>query len=234
MDAEEKSIRYRIFFKSSKVEIDQTVVLNDGNFEHPAQKTDIPDWCQLGYKQCPNCTLSPIWHPYCPLAVRLIPFVNLPACNSYDEVSAKVEMENKVITTETSAQEALSSLVGLVIATSGCPHTRFFKPLAWFHNPFSSPEETLYRTCAAYLFSCISHRKPDQPEISFELLKEIYKNIHIINVNIAARIHNHSETDSVLNAIVLIDLITKELPITIDDDLSDVKRLFQCHKTLFE
>ncbi|MAR92489.1 MAG: hypothetical protein SV765_07745 [Pseudomonadota bacterium] len=234
MSIEHKSIRYQIFFKSRDYEFDQSVDLDDETYEHAAPAEEIPEWCNLEYKKCPNCTLSPIWHPHCPLAVRLIPFVKLPACNSYDEVRAEVTMQNKTVIAETSAQEAFSSLLGLVMATSGCPHTRFFKPMAWYHQPFSTPEETMYRACTTYLFSNFIHKgKNKNKDFDFEALKRIYQNIHQINVHIAARIKNYSETDSALNAIVLLDLITNDLPIAVDEDLSELKKLFYSHRNLF-
>jgi hypothetical protein len=234
MSTEEKSIRYQIFFKSSDYVFDQTIELDDDSYEHAAPEDEVPDWCKLEFKQCPNCTLSPIWHDHCPLAVRLIPFVKIPACNSYDEVRAEVHMDNKMIITETSAQEAFSSLLGLVMATSGCPHTRFFKPMAWYHQPFSTPEETMYRACTTFLFSSFLHRKGGQRKMSLDALKIIYKNIHQINVHVASRIKNYSDTDSAINAIVLLDLITKDLPIAVDEDLTELKQLFDSHKNLFE
>lgn len=233
MSHEEKTIRYQIFFRESEFMFDHTVTVTDDKIEHAAPASDIPDWCKLEYKQCPNCTLSPIWHKYCPLAVRLIPFVNLPKCNSYDEVNAEVTMESKSIQVDTSAQEAFSSLLGLVMATSGCPHTSFFKPMAWYHQPFSTPDETMYRVCTTYLFSNFLHKKGKNMSVSFDMLKLVYKNIHMINVHIAARIHSYSNTDSAVNAIVLLDLITKDLPIAVDEDLTELKKLFESHKTLF-
>ncbi|MCG8537561.1 MAG: hypothetical protein MI808_20930 [Pseudomonadales bacterium] len=233
MSAEEKTIKYEIFFKSSEYLFEHTVTLDDEKFEHTTEAEAAPEWCNLEYKQCPNCTLDPIWHKQCPLAVKLIPFVNLPAIKSYDEVKAQAEMESKTVITETSAQEAFSSLLGLVMATSGCPHTAFFKPLAWYHQPFSTPEETIYRACTAYLSSYVLRGKFPRGEVTFDDLKLIYKNIHSINVHIAARIHNYSETDSALNAIVLLDLITKDLPIAVDEDLSELKELFKSHSNLF-
>lgn len=232
MSTEEKTIHYQIFFKSSDYVFEQSVVLDDENYEHAAPEQEAPEWCDLEYKKCPNCTLDPIWHKQCPLAIRLIPFVNLPSIKSYDEVKAEVEMDMKTVIAETSAQEAFSSLLGLVMATSGCPHTAFFKPMAWFHQPFSTPEETMYRACTAYLTSSVLRNKVGKDGASFDELKTIYKNIHMINVHIASRIKNYSETDSALNAIVLLDLITKDLPLAVDEDLSDLKELFKSHANL--
>lgn len=233
MSTERKSIRYQIFFKQSDYVYDQTIELDDEEYEHPAPEGEIPQWCELEFKKCPNCTLNGIWHKHCPLAVRLIPFVKLPALKSYDEVTAEVELENKTITCDTTAQEAFSSLLGLVMATSGCPHTRFFKPMAWYHQPFCTPEETMYRACTTYLFSYAMHKRTDAAVMKFDDLKMIYKNIHMINVHIASRIKNYSDTDSAINAIVLLDLITKDLPIAVDEDLSELKQLFNTHKNLF-
>ncbi len=233
MAAEIKSIGYKIFFKQSQEMFEKVVEINEENFEHPAPELEeLPKWSELDYKKCPNCTLNPIWHTHCPLAVRLIPLVNMPPCNSYDEVTAEVTMEGKKISVDTSAQEVLSSLLGLVMATSGCPHTQFFKPLAWYHQPFATPEETVYRACTAYLSSYALHNDSSN-KVSFEALKKIYTNIHIINVNVASRIHNYAETDSAINAIVLLDLITQDLPIAVDEDLSELKRLFKHHRSLF-
>ena len=234
MSAEQKYIHYKIFFKNTDYVFDQTVVLTDQYYEHAAPEGEPPQWCDLEYKRCPNCTLDPIWHKRCPLAVRLIPYVNLPSIKSYDEVTAVVEMDHKTTSTETSAQEALSSLMGVIMASSGCPHTRFFKPMAWHHHPFATPEETLYLACTTYLSSYVFSNKDHSCEVSFDDLKEIYNNIHQVNVHIAQRIHNHSATDSALNAIVLLDMITKDLPLAVDEGLTELTQIFKSHVNLFQ
>jgi len=234
MTGETKTFDYKIFFKSSEYQFDYSITLSDEDYQHEAPAGEPPEWCALEYKKCPNCTLSGIWHTQCPLAVRLVPFVQLPSCNSYDEVLAEVELDGMTITYETSAQEAFSSLLGLVMATSGCPHTEFFKPMAWFHRPFSSPDETMYRAFTTYILSHFLHDNNRQAELSFDVLKMVYHNIHTINVHTASRIKNYLETDSAINAIVLLDLITKDLPIAIDEDLEELKKLFSGHKLIYK
>lgn len=230
-----KTFDYRIFFRKKQFEFHYPVTISADTIEHAPPTGEAPEWCELEFKQCPNCTLSPIWHKYCPLAVRLVPFVNLPKCNSFDQVDAEVIFDDKKITYDTSAQEAFSSLLGLVMATSGCPHTVFFKPMAWHHRPFSNQDETLFRACTTYLFSYFIHRrdKENVSQISFDILKGVYENIHTINVHIASRIQNYLKTDSAINAIVLLDLITNDLPIAIDEDLTELKKLFESHRLLF-
>ena len=46
---------------------------------------------------------------------------------------------------------AIRSLIGLIMALSGCPHMEFFKPLARFHLPWASLEETTLRSASIYL-----------------------------------------------------------------------------------
>ncbi len=234
MEAETRTFDYKIFFKSSEYQFDYSVTISNDNYQHPPPVKEKPEWCALEYKKCPNCTLSGIWHTECPLALRLIPFVELPSCNSYDEVHAEVEFDGMKVTLDTSAQEAFSSLLGLVMATSGCPHTEFFKPMAWYHRPFSSPDEAMYRACTTYLFSHFVHQGDSQQDLSFDFLKVVYQNIHTINVHIASRIKNYLETDSAINAIVLLDLITKDLPIAIDEDLEEIKNMFSSHQQIYK
>lgn len=233
MSVEKKSFHYRIFFKQSQDVFEQKIEFNNDQYVHPEPELDrTPNWCNLEYKQCPNCTLNAIWHKHCPLALRLTPLVELPHCTSYDKVSLEVVENDSTYRIDTTAQEALSSLLGLLVATSGCPHTQFFKPLAWFHQPFASNEETVYRVCSAFLMSSVVY---DQPlsETPFEALKEIYANMHLVNVHIASRIHNVLDTDSTVNAIVLLDLLTKDLPTMVDDDFVDLEWLFKCHRFFF-
>jgi len=58
--------------------------------------------------------------------------------------------------------------MGLVIATSGCPHTLFLKPMARFHLPLASVTETIYRASAMYL-TAQYFLKQDGKEVDFSL-----------------------------------------------------------------
>ena len=70
---------------------------------------------------------------------------------SYDKVRVTVESEERAVIATLSAQQALASLMGLIMASSGCPRTAVFRPMARFHLPFSSESETAYRVAAMYL-----------------------------------------------------------------------------------
>ena len=104
----------------------------------------LPDWTRLDFCQCTHCPLSMNSHTHCPLALNLVNIIHeLDTLDSYQQIHIKVIMKNRTISQKTTVQKALGSLMGLVIATSGCPHTRFFKPMARFHLPLADEEETI-------------------------------------------------------------------------------------------
>lgn len=62
-----------------------------------------------------------------------------------------------------SLQEGLQGIFGLIMATSGCPHMDFLKPMARFHMPFSSSIETMVRTTSLYLLKQYFNLKDGKP-----------------------------------------------------------------------
>lgn len=192
--------------------------------------TTIPDWARLDYCQCSNCTLDVKEHPYCPIMINLVGIVKgFDRILSHDTVVLKVVTEERYIAQKTSAQRALSSLMGLVIAASGCPHTVFFKPMARFHLPLANAEETLYRAASTYLLGqYFKTKKGNIDDNSYDLtgLGYIYKAMQIINVSIADRLRTASTADSSVNAIVLLDMFAKVVPFFIDESLEKIEYLF--------
>ena len=65
---------------------------------------------------------------------------------SFDTVGVTVTQAERTVYAETSAQQAMSSVLGLIMATSGCPWTDHLRPMARFHLPFASEAETVYRS----------------------------------------------------------------------------------------
>ena len=115
---------------------------------------NLPDWTKLDFHKCPHCPFDSSSVPYCPVAKNLVPIVTLfEKLLSYDEIYVEVVTKERSMAQDTTAQRAISALMGLVMATSGCPHTSFFKPMARFHLPFASEKETLYRATSMYLLA---------------------------------------------------------------------------------
>lgn len=187
-----------------------------------------PSWTKLDFHQCPNCPLTADTHPHCPLAARLVNIVRrFEGLVSYSEIQVDVMTAERFITQETTVQRGMSSLMGLVMATSGCPHMAFFKPMARFHLPFASAEETVYRATSMYLLAqYFLHREGRQADLDLTGLREIYNNIEVVNIAVAKRLRTATEADSAINAIILLDIYTKAIPVVIEESLEEIRYLF--------
>jgi len=206
------------------------------NLQFDAQKLELvgnildvmPSWTRLDFHQCPNCPLTPHTHPHCPLAAHLVNIVeSFEGLISYSEIQVDVMTAERFITQETTVQRGMSSLMGLVMATSGCPHMAFFKPMARFHLPFASAEETVYRATSMYLLAqYFLHKEGHQADLDLTGLREIYNNIEVVNVAVAKRLRTATEADSAINAIILLDIYTKAIPVVIEESLEEIRYLF--------
>jgi hypothetical protein len=190
----------------------------------------LPSWVNLDFYQCPNCFLSIRTHSYCPVATHLFKILELfESLMSYDEVHVDIVTPKRIFTKKASAQKAISSLMGLIITASGCPHTRFFMPMtARFHLPFTDAEETIYRAASMYLLAQYFHRKMgDKIDLELRGLKDIYFNIQTINKALVERLQAVSDKDVAINALVILDAFAKMVPLGIDESLEDIKYLFK-------
>lgn len=192
---------------------------------------NLPEWTRLEFKQCTHCPLSGEQHTHCPLAANLVYIIkNFDALMSYDSLELKVITEHRTIYKSTTVQEALGAILGLVIPTCGCPHTAYFRPMARFHLPLASTDETIYRATSMYLLAQYFRKKAGKKtELDFQGLKEIYKNMQILNGAIAERLRSASKTDSSVNAVILLDMFTLVLPIAIEDSLTELRDLFTAY-----
>lgn len=188
----------------------------------------LPAWTALDFHQCPHCPLTVATHPHCPLAASIIDIVrHFDEVLSYDQVHLDVVTEERRISQDMTAQKALSSLFGLVIAASGCPHTAFFKPMARFHLPLASRDETLYRATSMYLMAqYMCKKKGNNADFELKGLKTIYDNLHKLNAAVAQRLKAVIKTDVTVNAIIILDVYTNSLPRAIEKSLKELQNMF--------
>jgi len=225
----EISIQYRISVDSTTCEVFDLKLDADSldMIEEPADT--LPSWVRLEYRQCRHCPLVATEHPHCPVASSLVEIVHrFESIVSHDEVDLEVITNERRILQHTTAQRAISALLGLKIATCGCPHTAFFKPMARFHLPLASIDETIFRSVSMYLLAqFFLKEKGEAADFDLQGLRKIYKNMHILNIGITNRFRSATQTDSSLNAIILLDAFTNALPFVIEDNLDDVRYLFE-------
>ncbi len=114
-----------------------------------------PEWTALAHNQCPHCPLAREVHPWCPAALAIADLVEaFDGLPSFETVSLEVQAPDRTFRFEgVSLQKALGSLMGLLIPSSGCPHTAFLQPMARFHLPLSTVNETIYRSASMYLLA---------------------------------------------------------------------------------
>lgn len=206
-----------------KLEIDPRTVEVVNRPDH-----DLPEWTRLEFEQCRHCPLNGREVPYCPVAVGLIDVVpRFDGVMSYDLVDLEVITAERRISRSIEAQKGISSLIGLLIATSGCPHANYLKPMARFHLPLASSEETLFRATGMYLLAQFFLAKEGKPQDSdFGGLTRLYQNMHLLNVSIAERLRSATRTDSSINAVIVLDLLTHAISFVIEDHLQEIRHLF--------
>jgi hypothetical protein len=189
---------------------------------------DAPPWSMLKTSQCPNCPLDASLEPHCPAALNMVRLVErFDQLLSYDKTMVSVTTEERKIFSHTTVQRGICSLMGLLMATSRCPRTAFFKPMARFHLPFASTQETIWRATCCYLLSQYFRNGDGAvPDLSFEGLSTIYGEIQIVNKAFARRLRAACRQDSMVNAIILLDMFAKSMPTAIDDSLDEIRPLF--------
>lgn len=188
-----------------------------------------PEWTRLEVEQCAVCPLKKDSTPYCPAALSFVELIEaFGEILSYTEVEATVMTRERTITQRTTLQRALSSLVGLRLATCGCPIVSKFKPMARFHLPFATTEETLFRSAGAYLIAqYFLRRRGGAADLELDGLRSIYAQIHEVNKGLTRRLRTIEKGDAHLNAIVILDLFAHVLPFSIEEKLAELEHMFE-------
>jgi hypothetical protein len=187
-----------------------------------------PKWARLNHHKCSNCPLKPDVK-WCPAAVAMAQFIpKFSHFLSHDEVSVEVEMPGRTISTKTTFQMGLASLVGLVLATSGCPRTEFLRPMARFHLPFASEQETVFRSLATHLLGIYVENQlhGKKQAINFDRLKNDYAEIATVNGQLTERLRDAVERDAALNAVIVLDTLAMITPENPDGTFDDIEGVF--------
>jgi len=185
-------------------------------------------WTKLEYEQCACCQLTPQIHPYCPIAINIFRVVEAFKDRiSYEECMVHCSTPDRTYLKKTSLMVGLSSLLGLIMATSACPHMSIFKPMARFHLPFSTIEETIVRSTSMYLLrQYFVYKNNEIPDFDLIKLYDKYETFKILNAGLMERLKGLHLKDSDRNAILVFHSISELLSAEIDTSLSSIKYLF--------
>lgn len=223
-------IQYRFRLDDETTEV-MDLKVDERSLEVNSDRTGIPDWARLEFKQCPHCPLDPAEHPHCPVAASIADVIQrFDGVFSHDELDLEVVTAERRISSHTTAQRAIGSLLGLLIATSGCPYTNYLKPMARFHLPLASEEETIFRVAGMYLLAqYFVKREGGESDLDLAGLMKIYDDLHILNTSIAGRLKSATKTDSSVNAIILLDMFTNLVPYSIEEHMDEIRHLFDAY-----
>ena len=224
------SITYEFVFPDSHtrtytIRIDRERLLLVGDSE-----AEPCEWARLDYHQCGHCPLTKDTSPSCPIASAIWQLVLFFKDEiSYKRCSVRVLTDQRAYMQEVSVQEGLYSILGLVMATSGCPHMTFLKPMAYFHLPFSSVEETIVRAISLYLLKqyFVWKRRGGSPDWNLENLEQHYENVRMVNEGTLKRIRSLTKKgDADLNAVVILDDFASMLNLEISQGLEEYESIF--------
>jgi len=183
-------------------------------------KTELPEWTKLEFNKCPNCSLDPDKNEYCPVAVSLSPVMAFFKDSlSYESSEIILDTNDRTYSKKTSLQQGVSSMIGIIMVTSGCPVLSRLRPMVRFHLPFANPQETLYRTVSMYLMQQYFHYKKGlEADWDLKGLIEIYKNVHEVNIAFFERLSTLQGKDANVNALIILDNFANYVNFNLDNE----------------
>ncbi len=197
----------------------------------PPRKT-YPVWTKLEYSQCPNCPLNPADHPQCPSAVSLIPLIDfVKDAISYRKIRIAVESESRTYYKDTTMQEAVSSLLGMLMVTAGCPVMDKLRPMLRSHLPFANASETAYRFLSMYMLAqYFLHKRGKTPDFELDGLRTLFLDVQTVNRYFWQRFAAARVEDASPNALVILDNLAQYAAFSLDmDELEETEALFRAY-----
>lgn len=230
------TIRIRYIFDYNRADDDEKVFdveLDEKTLNyipHDRDQAKKKEWVRLSFHQCEHCPLDPKENEYCPIAMNLSGLIDeFKNAISYSELKITVETEDRTYYKETSLQEGLNSIFGIIMATSSCPVMEFLKPMARFHLPFANIEETTFRSVSTYLLGEYfdKEKKPDY-DINLDALEKKYENVQILNQGFAERLFEITKGmgDAERNAVTLLNMFAQMINMEIKNNISSLRYLF--------
>ena len=196
----------------------------------PLSDAPYPAWTRMDAGSCEGCEWKESDH--CPVAIRLVkPVETFLFVVSFEQMEVEVESIDRTYSKKVDMQQGLSSLFGLVMATSGCPSLAAFRPMARFHLPFASFEETFFRVLSSCLMRHFAEKNLEnasRDQIIAEVT-EVYAKAGRVNEGLMQRLRTGiaSMADSSPNAVALLAAFSGLVPLTADKQVKKIEALFK-------
>ncbi|MES0488818.1 MAG: hypothetical protein ABUK01_02430 [Leptospirales bacterium] len=194
----------------------------------PPTDLELPDWVNLEFNKCDHCPLDPKEHQHCPVARNLAGFVeHFKNEISHTEALIIVRANDRYYSKQLSLQEGLYSVYGIIMSTSNCPMMNFLKPMARYHLPFASLEETIFRTTSSYLLEqYYAHKRGEEADLKLDGLLFRYQEVEKVNEGISRRLRAVTSGDADRNAVVLLDSLAQVLFFELGTSLESMEYLY--------
>ena len=187
-----------------------------------------PEWTRLENHQCACCPLKTADVAYCPLAVQISKVVSFFSdIPSYSGMDVTITNASRQIHMKTDAQNGMRSLLGLIMAVSSCPKTRLLRPMAHYHLPLSTIEETSYRVASMYMLAqYFIHHQGKQADWRMQNLDKMYGDIHTVNAAMLKRLQHQMAADAPANALIILDMLGTYITQAAALDFADMQWMF--------
>lgn len=194
------------------------------------KETPKPEWTKLKYSPCEHCPLAE-GTEYCPVAVNLANLVEtFKDFTSIENAIVTVQSAERNYSKRAALQKGLSSLIGIIMVTSGCPIMDKLRPMARFHLPFATAVETFYRSLSMYLTAqMFLMRTGKTPDWELKEFVKLYETISKVNQGMARRLSSASEKDANVNALVILHAFGEAIPYFVENGLADIGNLFSIY-----
>ncbi len=195
------------------------------------RKANPPLWALLNHKRCENCSLDITRHTYCPVALNFVDIAEqFKDMVSHEDVVVTVTSEERTYSKETTIQQGLSPLIGIIMTTSGCPIMDHLKPMVRFHLPFASLDDTVFRMVSMYLLvQYYKSQDGQKADLKLDGLTKVYTQVGIVNRDFANRLRDAAKKDANINALVNLDCFASMVPLVADETLQAIKPYFKAY-----
>ncbi|MCF7858574.1 MAG: hypothetical protein K9N07_04530 [Candidatus Cloacimonetes bacterium] len=190
---------------------------------------DLPNWTDLDFNQCPNCRLKKERSQYCPVAANIIGISEFfKDFKSFENISVKIKTPEREYSKKASLQQGASSILGIIMVTSGCPILIQLKPMVRYHLPFATIDETIYRAVSMYLVKqYLKNKKGEKPDWELTGLLDMYNDIHKVNKAFYERLSFLKGFDANANALIILDNFANYINFSLDKNkLTKITKLF--------
>ncbi|MBI2191487.1 MAG: hypothetical protein HYU36_05835 [Planctomycetes bacterium] len=216
-------IRYTFIFQDGRKKVLELRLDHQTLKLRPPAHSAVPAWAQLSFCQCPNCPLREPAHPHCPVAANLAePVEAFKDSESFEEVDVEVETKDRKYVKHTSLQRGISSLLGVIMATSGCPILSKLRPMVDTHLPFMNPEETTYRVLSMYLMGqYFAYRRGREADWELKQLLALFEEVRQVNSSFCERLRSVHIKDASINAVTILNTLADLTSLSIEDGQLD-------------